>query len=53
MAISSRPKALDGLLESLSSCFNAESARRLEEFDIGPDLQVRVEILADRANEGC
>jgi len=46
------PRALDGLLEALSSCFDAESARRLAEFDIDPDLQARIEMLAERANEG-
>jgi hypothetical protein len=37
--------ATDELLETLSSCFSAESARRLADFDIDPDLQARIEML--------
>lgn len=46
------PRSLDGLLEALSSCFDTESARRLEAFDIDPELQARIQELAERANEG-
>jgi hypothetical protein len=44
--------ALDGRLDSLTQCFDAESARRLVEFKINPDDQAKVDALAARANEG-
>jgi uncharacterized protein YnzC (UPF0291/DUF896 family) len=43
---------LDGLLEPLSLCLNAESARRLVAFRIDPQVLVRIEVLGERANEG-
>lgn len=43
---------LESLLDPLSRCLDAESARRITEFRISPDLQARIEVLADRANEG-
>jgi hypothetical protein len=43
---------LDGFLEPLSRCLDAESARRVVEFRIDPAIQARVEVLAERANEG-
>jgi hypothetical protein len=43
---------LDGLLEPLSLCLDAESARRLVAFRIDPQLQARLEVLGERANEG-
>jgi hypothetical protein len=43
---------LDGLLEPLSLCLDAESARRLVAFRIDPQVQERIEALAERANEG-
>lgn len=43
---------LDGLLEPLSLCFDAESARRLVAFRIHPQVQARMEVLGELANEG-
>jgi hypothetical protein len=43
---------LDGLLEPLSLCLDAESARRLVAFRIDQPVQARIEILGERANEG-
>jgi hypothetical protein len=43
---------LDGFLEPLSRCLDAESARRVVELSVDPAIQSRVEVLAERANEG-
>ena len=43
---------LDGLLEPLSRCFDAESARRLVDFRVDPEIQARIDVLAELANEG-
>jgi hypothetical protein len=43
---------LDSLLEPLSHCLDAESARRLAAFSVDPPLQARIEMLGERANEG-
>jgi hypothetical protein len=43
---------LDSLLEPLSLCLDAESARRLVEFRIDQPVQARIEMLGERANEG-
>ena len=43
---------LDGLLEPLSLCLDAESARRLVAFRIDPHVLARMEVLGERANEG-
>lgn len=43
---------LDGLLEPLSLCLDAESARRLVAFRIDPQVMARIEVLGERANEG-
>ena len=43
---------LDGLLEPLSLCLDAESARRLVAFEIDPQVLARIEVLGERANEG-
>jgi hypothetical protein len=43
---------LDGLLDPLSRCLDAESARRVAEFHIDPAIQVRIDALAERANNG-
>jgi len=52
MSEASASSVLDGLLDPLSECLDAESARRVADFRIGPDVQRRVESLAQRANEG-
>ena len=44
--------ALDGLLDPLSRCLNAESAKRVIEMEIDPAVQARVDVLAEKANEG-
>ena len=46
------PPTLDGLLEPLSRCIDAESARRILEFRIDPAVEARLDILAEKANEG-
>ena len=43
---------LDQLLDPFSQCLDAESARRVIEFGIAPEVQQRVSVLAERANEG-
>jgi hypothetical protein len=43
---------LDGLFERLGRCLDAESARRIIELRIAPAVQERVDLLAERANEG-
>ncbi len=43
---------LDSLLDPLSRCLDAESARRVTEFRIDPAVQSRIETLAERANDG-
>jgi hypothetical protein len=46
------PTALDGLLEPLSRCLDAESAKRVIEVRIEPAVQARVDYLAEKANDG-
>jgi hypothetical protein len=48
----SAASVLDELLGPFGECLDGESARRVMEFRIPPHLQQRVEILAERANEG-
>jgi hypothetical protein len=43
---------LDDLLDPLSRCLDAESARRLVEFQVDPPVQERIDVLGERANEG-
>jgi hypothetical protein len=43
---------LDGLLEPLSRCLDAESARRIVDLQIDPPVQEWIDALAERANEG-
>jgi len=43
---------LDGLLDSLSRCLDAESARRVVELRVAPPVQQRIDTLAERANDG-
>ena len=44
--------ALDGLLDPLSRCLDAESARRILALRVAPWVQERIDILAERANDG-
>lgn len=43
---------LDSLLEPLSRCLDIESARRVAELQFDPAVQKKIDVLADRANEG-
>jgi hypothetical protein len=43
---------LNDLLDPLSRCLDAESARRLAEFRVGPVVEEKIRVLAERANEG-
>ena len=43
---------LDGLLEPLSRCLDAESARRVVALQVAAPVQERIDALAERANEG-
>jgi len=44
---------LDGLLEPLSRCFDADSARRVVELQVAQPVQERIDALAQLANEGA
>jgi hypothetical protein len=44
--------SLDGLLDPLSRCLDAVSARRVIDLEIAPTVQERIDMLAERANEG-
>jgi len=44
--------ALDSLLDPLSRCLDAGSARRVAEFRVTANVQERVDALAERASEG-
>ena len=46
------PSELDSLIEPLSQCLDAESARRVAGLQIDPAVQRRIEHLAEQANEG-
>ncbi|MBZ5606684.1 MAG: hypothetical protein LAP38_00380 [Acidobacteriia bacterium] len=43
---------LDGLLEPLSRCLDAESSRRVVELRVPASVQDHIDSLAKRANEG-
>ena len=43
---------LDALLDPLSRCLDADSARRLVDFRVDPPVQERIATLGERANEG-
>ena len=46
------PALLDDLLDPLSHCLDAESARRLSEFRVEPAVEKKIRVFAERANEG-
>jgi len=48
----SAPTVLDQFLEPLSRCLDAESARRVIDWHVPLPVQERMDILAERANEG-
>lgn len=43
---------LDSLLEPFSHCLDAESAQRVNEFRVAPEVQARIDHLAELANQG-
>jgi hypothetical protein len=43
---------LDGILDPLSRCLDAESARRVVALRIAPPVEQRIQTLAERANDG-
>jgi hypothetical protein len=43
---------LEGIFGPLFQCLDAESARRIAAFRIAPEVQSRVDVLAERANDG-
>ena len=45
-------RVLDGLLDPLGRCLDAESARRVAELRVSARVQQRIDTLAERANEG-
>jgi hypothetical protein len=40
------------LLDPLNRCLDAESAQRVAEFRVGPGVEEKIRVLAERANEG-
>ena len=47
------PIAVDRLLDPFSRCLDVESAQRIAEFRVDPTVQARVDLLAERANDGA
>ena len=45
-------EVLNDLLDPLSRCLDAESARRVAEFRVGPAVEEKIRVLAERANKG-
>jgi hypothetical protein len=43
---------LDRVLDPLAQCLNMEAAHRILDLRIDPDIQARIAVLAERANEG-
>jgi hypothetical protein len=43
---------LDALFEPLIRCLDEESARRVAELRVDPEVQARVDVLAEKANQG-
>lgn len=52
METTSPMTALDRMLDPLSDCLDAEVARRIVALRIAPEIQARIQELADRCNEG-
>ena len=44
---------LDRMLDPVSRCFNPESAKRLVDLRVDPELQHRIDSLADKSTEGA
>lgn len=45
--------ALDRFLDPVTSCFTPQVAERIAELRLDSDLLARIELLAQKANEGC
>jgi hypothetical protein len=43
---------LGKIIDQLCGCLDGESAKRVVELRIAPEIQARVDVLADRSNEG-
>lgn len=43
---------LDRMIDPLIRCLDAESVKRVSELSVDPVVQARVNVLAERANEG-
>jgi len=43
---------LNDLLDPLSRCLDAESAQRVAEFRVGPGVEEKIRVLAERAKDG-
>jgi hypothetical protein len=52
MSQTQETSVLDRMLDPLSRCLDAESAKRVLELSVDPVVQARVDVLAERANEG-
>ncbi len=52
MSDASSVDLLNDLLDPLSRCLDADSARRVAEFRVGPAVKERIQVLADKANDG-
>jgi hypothetical protein len=52
MSQTQEASVLDRMLDPLSRCLDAESAKRILEVGVDPVVQIRVNLLAERANEG-
>ena len=52
MSQAQETSVLDRMLDPLSRCLDTESARRVAELRMDPSVQARVDVLAERANEG-
>lgn len=47
------PSIADRMLEPLTACLTPEVAERIVQTRVSPDLQARVDQLANKANEGA
>ena len=52
MSTVANPSPLDRLLEPLAAGFSSEMAKYISEFRADPEVQSRIQELADKANEG-
>jgi hypothetical protein len=51
--VSGAPKSmLERIFDPLAECFTVEVARRVLQISIDPEQQQRINVLADKANEG-